>query len=133
MIINHINHHINHHFIGHHHLIHHQGIIYNILNLLNFSASTNHPPISIMIMKKTGLSMRGDKYSLILTLIGEVGFLTLIGGIGFLILCENKEKDIQILMSFLIIFRLLMGVKILSQPYFGSRKLIICLTWSVFS
>ena len=83
-----------------------------------------------MIMRKIEWHMKGAGDSLILTLIGEVGFLTLIGGIGFLILCENKEKDIQILMSFLIIFRLLMGVKILSQPYFGSRKLIICLTQS---
>ena len=35
MIVNRINHHINHHFINHHYIIHHQSIIY-ILNFLNF-------------------------------------------------------------------------------------------------
>ena len=57
-----------------------------------------------MIMKKMRLSMRGDKDSLILTLIGEVGFLTLIRGTCFLILSVIKEEDIQILMSFLFLF-----------------------------
>jgi len=35
--------------------------------------------------------------------------------------------------EFLILFLLLMGVMMLSQHCFGSRKLIICLTWSTFS
>ena len=38
MIVNHINHHIN-----HHHIIYHQGIIYNIFNLLNFFYEKNSP------------------------------------------------------------------------------------------
>jgi len=29
-------------------------------------------------------------------------------------------------------FLFLMGVMILSQPSFGSRKLISCLTWNIF-
>jgi len=52
---------------------------------------------------------------LILTLIGEANFRTLIG--------ET---------SFLIQFFLLMGVLMLSQPYFGLTKLMGCLTWSIF-
>jgi len=35
------------------------------------------------------------------------------------------------MMSFLILFFLLMGVMMLSQPFFGSK--LICLKWSIFS
>ena len=127
LIINHINHHINHHFIEHHHIIHHQSIIYNILNLSNFSMRKIHSSISTMIMKEIRWPMEGVGDSLILTLIGEAGLLTLIRGTCFLILSETKEEDIQILMSFLFLFLLLMGVMMFSQLFFGSRKLIICL------
>ena len=71
---------INRHFIDHRHIIDHQGIIYNIINLLNFSTRRNHPSISTMIIKKIGWPMKGIGDSLILTLIGETGFLALIGG-----------------------------------------------------
>jgi len=99
MIVNHVNH----HHIDHHHIDHHQDIIYNILNLLNFSTVRNHPSISTMIMKKIGWPIEGVGDSPILTLIGEAGFQTLIGTC-FLILLVAKEEDIQILMSFLILF-----------------------------
>ena len=72
LIINHINH----HFIEHHHIIHHQSIIYNILNLSNFSMRKNHSSISTMNMKEIRWPMEGVGDSLILTLIGEAGFLT---------------------------------------------------------
>jgi len=81
MIVNPINHHINYYFIDHNHIIHHQGIICNILNLLNIFTRRNHPSISTMIVKKMDLSMGGDIDSLILTLIREVSFLTIIGEI----------------------------------------------------
>jgi len=54
--------------------------------------------------------------SLILTLIGETGFLNLIVGTCFLVLSDTKEEDIQILRSCLILFLRLMGVMMLSQP-----------------
>jgi len=43
--------------------------------------------------------LRDRGVTLILTLIGEAGFLNLIGESGFLILSETKEEDIQILDS----------------------------------
>ena len=85
-----------------------------------------------MIMKNIGWHMEGVGDSLILTLTGDAGFLIQIGGTCFLILSEIKEEDIQILMSlFLLLFLLLTGVMMFSQPYFGSRK-IICLTLSIY-
>ena len=72
--------------------------------------------------------MESEGSSRILTLIGEVDSLNLVEEIGFLILSVTKEEDIQILISFLILFILLMGVMMLSQLCFGSRKLISCLT-----
>jgi len=86
---------------------------------------------TVMIMKVKGWPMKGVRDSLILTLIGEAGFITLVRGTCFLIISRTKEEDIQILISILIIFLLLMGVMMLSQPYFGSRKLIIYLMWSI--
>ena len=92
MIVNHVN---------HHHIIHHQGILYNTLNIMKFSTKRNYvtPYISTMIMK-IRWPMEGVGYSLILTLIEEASFLTLIGGTCFLILSKTKEENIQILMSF---------------------------------
>ena len=63
--------------INHHRIIHHRGILYNIINLLNFFMRRNCdvPTINtMMIMKIKGLSMEGEGDSLILTLIGEVKF-----------------------------------------------------------
>jgi len=104
--------------IDHHHIDHHQDILYNILNLVNFSMRRNCDVLIIntmMIMKIEGCSMIGKGGWLILALVGEVDFQTLIGETGFLIL-----------------FLLLMGVLMLSQPYFGSIKLMGCLIWSIF-
>jgi len=75
--------------------------------------------------------MEGERGSLILILIGEVNFQTLIGEIDFLIQSVIKEEDIQFLMSLESL--LLMGVLMLSHPYFGLIKLISSLTWSIFS
>jgi len=63
--------------------------------------------------------MIGKGDLLILTLVVEADFRTLIGEEGFLILFVTKKEDTQILMSFLILFLLLMGVLMLSQPCFG--------------
>ena len=60
--------------------------------------------------------MRDDGDSLILTLIREADFLILIGKV-----------------SFLILFLRLMGLMMLNQPCFESRKLISYLTWGIFS
>jgi len=51
-------------------------------------------------------------------------------GDGFLIQSATKE-DTQILTNLGSL--LLMGILMLSQSYFGSRKLISYLTWSIFS
>ena len=75
--------------------------------------------------------MEGEGGSLILILIGEVNFQTLIGEIDFLIQSVIKEEDIQFLMSLESL--LLIGVLMLSHPYFGLIKLISSLTWSIFS
>ena len=71
---------INHHHINHHYIFHHQGIIYNIPNLLNFSMKRSYevPSIAIMILEKIvkmeGCTMKGNRGSLILTLIGKEDF-----------------------------------------------------------
>ena len=109
---------------------------YNILNLVNFSMkrSCEVPSITTMILliiiKMKGCSMEGDGGSLILTLIEGTNFRTLIGEIGFLTLFVTKEEDTQITMSLGSL--LLMGILILSQLYFGLRKLISCFTRSIF-
>jgi len=101
--------------IMHHHIIHHQGIIYNILNLLNFSMMRNceissiTTMISKIIIKMKRSSKEGERGSLTLTLIGEVDFWTLIEEASFLILFVTKVKDTEILMRFLILFLFLMG------------------------
>jgi len=75
MIVNHIkNHHNNYHLIDHNHIIHYQGIIYNIFNFFNFSMKRKHPSIGPMILK---MIIEGERGSLILTLIGEANTLTL--------------------------------------------------------
>jgi len=82
MIVNHINH--NH--IDYYHIIHHQGIIYNFLNLLNFSIKRNYKVSSIttmIIMEMHGCSMIDKGGSLILTLVREADFRTLIRATGF--------------------------------------------------
>jgi len=75
MTVNHINHcHIDHHHIDHYHIIYHQGILYNILNLVNFPTRKNCKVSSIntmtskMIMKMKGCSKEGIGGSLLLTL-----------------------------------------------------------------
>ena len=77
MIVNRIN---NHH-IDHHHIIYHQGILDNILNLMNFSTKRNckvlYNDFEKMIIKMKGWSIEGEGGSLILTLIGEVDSLSL--------------------------------------------------------
>ena len=63
--------------INHHYIIHQQGIIYNILNLLNFSMKRNYEVPSIttmMIIKMEGCFMIDKGGSLILTLLGEADF-----------------------------------------------------------
>jgi len=136
MIVNRINHHINHYHIDHHHIIHHRGIIYNILNFLNFSMKRSCEVSSIntiileKIMKMKGCTLEGNRGSLILTLIGEADFRMLIEEIDFLILSMTYEDDNRIPMSSE--FFLLMGIMILSQLYFGSVKLMSCLTHRVF-
>ena len=70
----------------------------------------------MIIMKMEGCSMIGEESALILALEGEADFQTIIGKTCFLIL-----------------FFLLMGALILSEYYFGSIKLMSCLTLSIFS
>jgi len=70
---------INHHHIDHH-IIHHQGILYNTLNVMKFSTKRSCIILSIntmnlkMILKIKGWSMEGEGGSLILSLIGEANF-----------------------------------------------------------
>ena len=68
MVVNHID---------HHHIDHHQRIIYNIFNLLKFFMKRNCEVPSItttMILKMEGCFMIGKGGSLILTLVGEANF-----------------------------------------------------------
>ena len=111
------------HLINHLYIIHHRGILYNILNLMNLSTKRNCtiPSINTMIMKMKGWFMEGEGGPLTLILIGEKEFWTLIGEIDFLILFVIKE-DTQTLMSLGSL--LLMGILILSDPCFGLMKLI---------
>jgi len=54
----------NHHHIDYHHIIHHQGTLYNVLNLLNFFMKRNCtvPSITTMrIMKTEGCSIIGKR------------------------------------------------------------------------
>jgi len=123
--------------INHYHIIHHQGILYNILNLVNFFTKRNCTIPSIttmylkMFMKMERCSMEDEGGLLILILIRETNFWTLIGEIGFLILFVTTEEDTQILMS--LGFLLLMKILILYHLCFGLMKLISYLTWSIFS
>jgi len=73
--------------------------------------------------------MKGEGGSLILILLGEMYFQAPIREKDFLIRYVRKEEDTQMLMNLGSL--LLMGILMLSQPYFGLKKLISCLTWNI--
>ena len=136
IIADHINHHINDHFIDHHHIIHHQSIIYNILNLLNFfnekklwSPFYHYNDFEDDYVDEGMFYGRQRRFAnLNPNRRGE--FSNHNRRDRFSNSIHDKRGGYSILMSLRSL--LLMRILMLSQAYFGLIKLIIYLTWHVF-